>query len=87
MLERTYVTRKYSGTSIEEGREDISARARGSGMKGKRDDACTGLPVSWMPVKFPEYYSVHRSPLRDAGASGLVVREDRPRGVLTVVLA
>lgn len=87
MLERAYVTRKYSGTSIGEGRGDISARPRGSGMKGKRDVACTGLPVSWMPVKFPEYYSVRRSPLREAGASGLVVREDRPRGVLTVVLA
>jgi hypothetical protein len=55
-------------------------------MKEERDVACTRLPVSWMPVKFPEYYSVRRSPPRDARASGLVVREDRPGDVFTVVL-
>lgn len=47
---------------------DVAERG---GVKGKRDVACTGLPVSWMPVKFPEYYSVHRSPPRDTeGLSG-----------------
>lgn len=51
----------------------MSAVAGKGGVKGKRDVACTGLPVSWMPVKFPEYYSVHRSPPRDTeGLSGKI---------------
>lgn len=56
------------------------------GMTGERDDvACTGLPVSWMPVKFPEYYTASKPPEGRRGFG--VVREDRPGDVLTVLLA
>lgn len=79
--------REYGSAVIGRGEEEICWRsAEGSGMKEKRDVACTRLPVSWMPVKFPEYYSVRSSPPRDAKASGLAVREDRPGDVFTVVL-
>jgi len=58
------------------GRRSRGGRGRGEGEGGgEREEGCClrRAAVSWMPVKFPEYYSVYRGPPRDADALGLIV--------------
>jgi len=43
------------------------------GGEGEEGRCLRRAAVSWMPVKFPEYYSVYRGPPRDADALGLIV--------------
>jgi len=59
-------------------RSTVARRSRaggGGGGGGEREEGCClrRAAVSWMPVKFPEYYSVYRGPPRDADALGLIV--------------